>query len=199
MSDTTTITIVGTLGADPTQRLTPHGPVTRFRVACNTRRLDKSTGEWANGPTSWYDISVWRGLGEHALRSLHKGQRVIVSGRLQVRDWQNSESRGTSADITADAVGHDLLFGTSTFEKAARSQPPVQEWSTAEPASERDPWVPTTPPASIAPAQAEPAGSETIGWANPGTAPTPVTDEHRAEEPRPAPARELVGADQTPF
>ncbi len=123
MSDTT-ITVIGTIGSEPEQRLTSRGPVTSFRLASNSRRLNKSTGEWGDGPTSWFAISVWRGLGENAFRSLHKGERVIVSGRLQVRAWETSESRGTDVDITADAIGHDLLWGTTTFQKGARASAP---------------------------------------------------------------------------
>lgn len=204
MSDTS-ITVIGTVGTEPEQRLTPNGPVTGFRLACNSRRLDKATGEWRDGPTSWFDISVWRGLGEHALRSLHTGERVIVSGRLQMRTWESGEKHGTSADITADAIGHDLRWGTTTFQRSSQAAAPPREWSTEAP--EPDAWSTTSSPgpllnaatsATEAPAPGTAAAlssSGGVGWATPGTtpAPAPLSPNDGGQ------ARELVSADQTPF
>jgi single-strand DNA-binding protein len=41
----------------------------------------------------------------------------VVSGRLKIRDWDNGERSGTSVEIEAAAIGHDLTFGTSSFER----------------------------------------------------------------------------------
>ena len=113
MSDT--ITIVGTVGTDP-EKKNPNGvPITTFRVATKDRRFDRTTGAWIDGETNWYTASAYRRLAEHAFESLHKRDRVILTGRLRVRHWDTGEKRGTSVDIDVDAIGHDLLFGTTTF------------------------------------------------------------------------------------
>ena len=200
--------------------------MTSFRLASNSRRLNKSTGEWGDGPTSWFAISVWRGLGENAFRSLHKGERVIVSGRLQVRAWETSESRGTDVDITADAIGHDLLWGTTTFQKGARASAPPPEWSTAGP--QTDAWATAAPAAAVrdaapgAPRAGAPPGEcataapETDAWAPaappaPQAAAEPLTAVEPAQTetpgwanpgatPEPTPAREggYEQAEETP-
>ena len=41
----------------------------------------------------------------------------MVSGRLKVRDWDNGERSGTSVEIEADCLGHDLVWGTSEFSR----------------------------------------------------------------------------------
>lgn len=129
MSDT--ITIVGNLAADPETRAS--GAITTFRVGSTQRRLDKESGKWVDAHTSWYNVSAFRQLGAHALQSLRRGQRVIVTGRLKIRDWENSAGKGRSADIEADAIGHDLLWGTTEFRRdgdgADRTGTPVTEWS----------------------------------------------------------------------
>jgi single-strand DNA-binding protein len=51
------------------------------------------------------------------LNQYQKGERIVVSGRLKVRDWDNGERSGTSVEIEASAIGHDLTFGTSAFER----------------------------------------------------------------------------------
>ena len=116
MSDT--ISIVGNVATDP-RRNTPNGvAITSFRLAVSQRRLDKATGEWVDGATNWYSVSAFRALGDHALHSIKKGDRVFVSGRLRIRDWTAGEKSGTSAEVEAESLGHDLLWGTTTFTKA---------------------------------------------------------------------------------
>lgn len=116
MSDT--ISIVGNVATDP-KRNTPNGvPITSFRLAVSQRRLDKTTGEWVEAATNWYSVSAFRGLGEHALSSIKKGDRIFVRGRLRIRDWTAGEKSGTSAEVEAESLGHDLLWGTTVFTKA---------------------------------------------------------------------------------
>lgn len=118
MSDT--ITIVGVVGTDP-ERKNPKGvPITTFRVATKDRRFDRATGAWTDGETNWYTVSAYRRLAEHVFDSVHKRDRVILTGRLRVRNWETGESRGTAVDIDLDAIGHELLWGTTTFTRDER-------------------------------------------------------------------------------
>ena len=122
MSDT--ITIVGTIGTDP-ERKTPNGlPITTFRVASPQRRFDRATGAWIDTGTNWYTVSAYRGLAEHAFESLRKKDRVILTGRLKVRNWDTGESKGTAVEVDVDAIGHDLLFGTTCSPAIPRRQRP---------------------------------------------------------------------------
>lgn len=118
MSDT--ITIVGVVGTDP-ERKNPKGvPITTFRVATKDRRFDRATGAWTDGDTNWYTVSAYRKLAEHVFDSVHKRDRVILTGRLRVRSWETGESRGTAVDIDLDAIGHELLWGTTVFTRDER-------------------------------------------------------------------------------
>jgi single-strand DNA-binding protein len=67
--------------------------------------------------TNWYTVSAFRQLGTNARDSINKGDRVIVSGNIKVRDWDNGERSGTSVEIEADSLGHDLNYGTSQFAR----------------------------------------------------------------------------------
>ena len=51
---------------------------------------------------------------------MKKGNPVIVTGRLRVRDWSTEERSGTSVDVVADAVGLDLGYGSSAFMRNLR-------------------------------------------------------------------------------
>ena len=116
MSDT--ISIVGNVATEPKQHAPGGIPITSFRLAASQRHFDRASGSWVEGATNWYSVSVFRTLGEHALESLRKGDRVFVRGRLRIRDWSAGEKSGTTAEIDADAIGHDLLWGTTAFTRA---------------------------------------------------------------------------------
>ncbi|WP_314502027.1 single-stranded DNA-binding protein [uncultured Microbacterium sp.] len=110
-----TITIVGTVGTDPEKKVRNGVPITTFRVASKERRFDRATGSWVDGESNWYTVSAYRRLAEHVFESVHRRERVVLTGRLKIRNWDTGEKRGTSVDIDIDAIGHDLLFGTTTF------------------------------------------------------------------------------------
>ena len=116
------ITVVGTLGQEPEERSTSRGPVVQFRLASTDRRRD-AQGSWQDGTTSWYRVNVWGELGRNALASLRKGQRVIVTGDLSVSEWEAADGhKARSVEIRAAALGHDLAFGTTRFERGQRPQ-----------------------------------------------------------------------------
>jgi single-strand DNA-binding protein len=117
-----TVTIVGNVATDPTQGRTTSGiPVTNFRLASTHRRFDDATQTWVDVVTNWYSVAAFRQLGEHAKASLRSGDSVIVTGRMKIRAWENNGKQGTSVDIDADAIGHDLRWGTTAYRRSARS------------------------------------------------------------------------------
>jgi single-strand DNA-binding protein len=116
MSDT--ITLRGLVATTPRHITTESGlEVTSFRLASTTRKLDTETGVWVDSDVNWFTISSFRQLAANVAQSISKGERIVVSGRLKVRDWDNGERSGTSVEIEAAAIGHDLTFGTSAFER----------------------------------------------------------------------------------
>lgn len=115
------VTILGRVGADPKRSETANGvAVVNFRVASPQRRFDSKTQTWIETGTNWYNVSAFRQLADHVKSSLHQGDGVIVTGKLKLREWENAERKGMSADIDAETVGHDLRWGASAFAKASR-------------------------------------------------------------------------------
>lgn len=121
MANTTTIT--GNLVRDPELRHTGSGqPVANFAVADNRRWADRSTGEW-NETTTYLDIVAWGHLGEHAAGSLHKGDRVTVTGRLDQRNWENGEGeRRTKVELVATDVAASVRYATLAITKTAPTE-----------------------------------------------------------------------------
>jgi single-strand DNA-binding protein len=117
-----TVTIVGRVATDPTQGQTGGGdPVTNFRLASTHRRFDNVTQAWIDSDTNWFSVAAFRQLGEHTKASLRTGDSVIVTGRLRIRTWESNGKQGTSVDIIADAIGHDLRWGTTAFLPRSRA------------------------------------------------------------------------------
>ncbi|WP_309617059.1 single-stranded DNA-binding protein [Salinibacterium sp.] len=119
---TDSITLTGLVATTPRHIRTNDGlTISSFRLASAQRRFDRTKEKWIDVDTNWYTISAFRQLGVNCTGSVNKGDRVIVSGRLRIREWQNGERTGTTVDIEADAIGHDLSWGTSSFSRTISS------------------------------------------------------------------------------
>jgi single-strand DNA-binding protein len=115
---TDTITITGLVATAPRHLTTSEGlSITSFRLASAQRRFDRSKQRWVDGETNWYTVTTFRQLAMNAISSIDKGDRVIVTGRLRIRDWESGDRAGTNIDVEADAVGHDLTWGTAKFAR----------------------------------------------------------------------------------
>lgn len=91
----------------------------RLRVAYTARRRDKETGEWSDGPTSFVNIQCWRALADNVSMSVHKGEPVLIMGRLQIRRFEDAEGAPrTAVEVEASSVGHDLTRGVARFSRS---------------------------------------------------------------------------------
>lgn len=118
------VTLAGYVATEPYYRTTDSNktPVVSMRVAWTSRFIDRETGEWRDGNTSFANVKCWRKLASNVAPSLRKGQAIVLTGRLQVRDFDDKEGRRRVAvDIEADAIGHDLSRGVAHFQRTLRS------------------------------------------------------------------------------
>lgn len=118
---TDSITVTGVVGSDPRLHVTTQGlAIASFRLASTRRYFDRAKGTWEDGETNWYTVSGFRQLASNAIASVHKGDRVVVHGRLRVRSWENGEKSGLAIEIEADSIGHDLAWGITSLTKVRR-------------------------------------------------------------------------------
>lgn len=112
------ITTTGLIATTPRHLVTQDGlPITSFRLASSTRRFDNNQKKWVDGETNWYTVTAFKQLAINAAGSLNKGDRIMVAGKLRIRDWDNGERAGTSVEIEATSIGHDLTWGSSVFTR----------------------------------------------------------------------------------
>ncbi len=130
----TYVTIKGRLTADPNVRTTRAGaPMTKIRIAQSARRqVPGQPGQWEDTEPSFYDVVTYRSLAANIAVSLRRGQPVTVHGRQRIVSWQREDgSTWYGVEIEADAVGHDLTFGTTAFSKVGMGRP-AESWSPGE-------------------------------------------------------------------
>ena len=130
MSQDNTITVRGYVTAEPKmwQRTPTQAPDATIRVGSTPRKLNRETGEWQDGETSYYTVTCWRRLAENVHGSLRKGDMVIVRGKVSTRSWLDDQQRvRMEVEIEADSVGHDLAFGWSRFNRGLHTPPSVME------------------------------------------------------------------------
>ena len=115
-----TITVVGNITRDPELRFTAGGKgVASFGVAVNRRY--QVNGEWQE-KVSFFNVVAWDSLGENAAASLSKGSRVIITGRLEQRDYETKDGEKRSVvEIVADEVGPSLRWARAEVERTQRS------------------------------------------------------------------------------
>ncbi|MFJ9697514.1 single-stranded DNA-binding protein [Kitasatospora sp. NPDC101183] len=130
------VTVLGNVATEVSYGETGGGvPMANFRLGCTERRYDRQREAWVDGDTHWLTVTAWRALAVNLIGSLSKGDPVLVSGRLKVREWGEGEARRTRVEIDARSVGHDLTRGTSAFRRATgvRGQPPGAGGCSGEP------------------------------------------------------------------
>ena len=102
------ITIMGRLTRDPELRRTGSG----IAVASFTVAVDRDFGGRDGGEreTDFIDCVAWRQTGEFVSKYFTKGSMMVVSGRLQIRNWNDKDgNKRRSAEVVADNV----YFGES--------------------------------------------------------------------------------------
>jgi single-strand DNA-binding protein len=124
----------GYVAREPRFRITANGISNlSMRVAYTPRRVDRDTGEWTDGTTSFVSVVCWRTLADNAAKCLHKGEPVVVKGRLQVRPYEKDGVSRLAVEVEATSVGHDLAHGVATFQRPRRLAGPAPDADAAGP------------------------------------------------------------------
>ena len=163
MAGETIITVVGNLVADPELRFTQQGlAVANMTIASTPRNFDRQANEWKDGDALFLRASVWREFAEHVAGSLTKGMRVIATGRLKQRSYQDKEGNNrTAIELEVDEIGPSLRYATAQVTRAASGTSPQEARAQGRAQYSEEPW--STPGGS-------PSGAYTApdAWAAPG-------------------------------
>jgi len=112
--------VIGNVTRDPEMRTTAGGQhVVSIGIATNERWKDKSSNEQKER-TEFHNVVIWGELADQVSRSLRKGNRVFVSGRLQTRTWETKDGKKrATTEIIADSVS---LLGIKNADAMTRGK-----------------------------------------------------------------------------
>lgn len=117
------ICVSGLVATEPRFISTSEGlSICSFRLASPQRHFNRAENQWVDGETNWYTVTAFRQCAENAAQSVNKGDRLVLSGKLRLRQWERDDKSGLSAEIEADALGHDLRWGTTVLTRSMRSE-----------------------------------------------------------------------------
>jgi len=117
-----TITLSGNITREPELKFTKTGQAqTRFAIAVNRRWQNKQTQNWEE-QVSFFDVTSWGPLAENTANSLKKGNRVLVTGRLEQRSWETPEGdKRSTVEVVAEDIAPSLRFSTAVPVTATKT------------------------------------------------------------------------------
>lgn len=145
MAGDTLLTVVGNLTSDPDLTFLGSGAaVANFTVASTPRKFDKQQDRWVDGEALFMRCSVWRQYAENVAESLTRGARVIVTGRLVQRSYEDKQTgqKRSTVELQVEEIGPALKYATCKVNKVERGS----ERSTQH--ADDDPWGSAPAPAA---------------------------------------------------
>lgn len=135
-------TMIGNLTDDPELRFTPSGAaVANFTVASNRRYTDRSGNQQEEA--TFMRVNCWRDMAENVAESLHKGDRIIVIGRIRVRSYEDQTGQTKwITEIEADEVAPSLRWAKATIDRNSSGSGGPRGESSTTPAPPSDDDVP---------------------------------------------------------
>lgn len=125
------VTLLGRLTRDPELRQTPNGAsVASFSMALNRSWKDQNSGEWKE-ETDFIDCVAWGPLAERLEKMVKRGQRLLVSGRLSQRSWEQDGQKRSKVEVVVNDMtlieaageGGDSSFGSGSSDEGVQSSP----------------------------------------------------------------------------
>jgi single-strand DNA-binding protein len=122
MSDNT-ITVSGNVTRDPQLKFLNSGQASvQLGVAVNRRWQNRQSQEWEES-TSFFDVVAYGPLAENVAISLGRGDRVVVTGRLEQRSYETVTGEKRNAfEINADEIAPSLKWATASVLRTPRSE-----------------------------------------------------------------------------
>lgn len=115
------VSIIGVAVTDVRHGITTSGvPIARFRMVSQPRRYDSNLGSFVDMEASYVTVVSWRNTADNIAASIHKGDPVVVVGKLRVREFESDGRTRIAVEVDAQSVGHDLSRGSSRFSRALR-------------------------------------------------------------------------------
>lgn len=116
--------ISGNLGSDPELRMTSGGTaVLSFTVAVNDRVKNRNTNEW-DDYTNWVSCTMFGTRAEAVSRSLSKGAKVAIDGKLRYSSWEKDGQKRSKLEVIVDEIEFLSRYGEERTAAPAQGYAP---------------------------------------------------------------------------
>ena len=134
------VTLIGNLGADPEVKYgANNNAIANLSIATNESWIDKNTNERVE-KTEWHRVSIFGKLAEIAEKSLTKGSKVYIEGKLQTRKWQDKDNKDhvTTEIIISGYNGTLLMLDNQSSQSSSDASPKKATPSKPTPEEKKD-------------------------------------------------------------
>jgi single-strand DNA-binding protein len=144
------VTVVGFVAQDPHFEILESGTsLMSLRIGSTPRRYDRDIGQWRDEDPMFLTISCWRALADNLHGcELKRGDPIIVTGKLRIREYAKDGQRRFNAQIEATTVGHDLSRGVARLQRSQRSGGLPEDRRQADDVADR--WLEERPSGDLA-------------------------------------------------
>lgn len=114
---------VAKLWKDVELKYLPSGKaVCELPLVFNKRRKNQQTGEWEDAGSMFVRATAWEGMAENCANTLSKGDNVIVSGELSVREYDRKDGsgKGQSIELRVYEIGPSLRWSEAKIQRIQR-------------------------------------------------------------------------------
>ncbi len=119
MASVNKVILVGNVGSDPEVRYLDRGSaIANFNLATTERGYVMQNGTQIPDKTEWHAIVLFRNLAEWAEKSVRKGMKLYVEGKLQTRTWEKDGQMRRKTEIIAENV--QILYRPEEYRNLGR-------------------------------------------------------------------------------
>jgi single-strand DNA-binding protein len=116
--DAAAVTLVGRAGTHP--QISGNSPDrVSLRIITTERWFDKATNVWVDGDEFGVTVVCWKGLGGAVLKTVRKGDPIIVTGRITTRRFEKDGATAYFTEVKADVVGLDVARMGARFARVS--------------------------------------------------------------------------------
>ena len=101
-----TVTFTANIGKYHGRKFRNDGKPRASFSAAETARVKDQSGQWVDGGTTWFNVTLFGNAAEALDAAIPDGKgRVIVTGRMNTREYEHNGEKRESLDVVADTVG----------------------------------------------------------------------------------------------
>ena len=119
------ITVQGNIGKDPEIKFAGDLAIAKFSIAETPRTKNKSTGQWEDGETMWFNVVFFGSQAEAVVDNYAKGETVLLIGKLRQSSYTDKSGEAKSS---MEIVGESIAKVARSMKSKPAPREEVAPW-----------------------------------------------------------------------